>query len=44
MALGPRLVFMLACESARQRNAAILLIRHFAKERGFTIAGPKDAV
>ena len=44
LAFGPQLVFMLACESARQRNAAILIIRHFAKERGVIILGPKDKV
>ena len=42
LALGPHLVFMLACESARQRNAAIMLIRHFAAEKGLSILGPKD--
>ena len=42
LALSPSLVFMLACESAKQRNAAILLIRDRAKERGFQVLGPKD--
>ena len=42
LALSPSLVFMLACESAKQRNAAILLIRERAKERGFQVLGPKD--
>lgn len=44
LALSPSLVFMLACESAKQRNAAILLIRDRAKERGFQVLGPKDKV
>ncbi len=42
LALSPSLVFMLACESAKQRNAAIMLIRHRAAERGFSVLGPKD--
>ena len=42
LALSPSLVFMLACESAKQRNAAILLIRSRARERGFQVLGPKD--
>jgi hypothetical protein len=35
-------VFMLACESAKQRNAAIVLIRERARDRGFAVLGPKD--
>lgn len=42
LALSPSLVFMLACESAKQRNTAILLIRARALERGFQVLGPKD--
>lgn len=37
LALSPSLVFMLACESAKQRNTAILLIRSRALERGFQV-------
>jgi PH domain of plant-specific actin-binding protein/Ig domain of plant-specific actin-binding protein len=42
LCLGPTLVFMLALESAKQRNAAIQLIRMRAGARGFTVLGPKD--
>ena len=42
LALSPSLVFMLACESAKQRNAAILLIRRRAAERNTVVLGPKD--
>ena len=42
LALSPSLVFMLACESAKQRNAAILLIRDRALVRGYNVLGPKD--
>lgn len=45
--VSSRVVFRVvaqACESARQRNAAILLIRHYAKERGVVVLGPKDKV
>ena len=42
LALSPSLVFMLACESAKQRNAAILLIRKRAAERNVVVLGPKD--
>ena len=34
LALSPSLVFMLACEASRERNAAIMLIRRFALEVG----------
>ena len=44
LALSPSLVFMLACESAKQRNAAILLIRKRAAERNVIVLGPKDQV
>jgi hypothetical protein len=42
LCLGPTLVFMLALESAKQRNAAIMLIRMRALARGFHVLGPKD--
>ena len=42
LCLGPTLVFMLALESAKQRNAAIQLIRMRATARGLTVLGPKD--
>ena len=37
--------FMLACESSRQRNVCILLIRTFAaKGMGHVLVGPSDSV
>ena len=42
LALSPSLVFMLACESAKQRNAAIMLIRKRAAEKRVCVLGPKD--
>ena len=43
LALSPALVFMLACEASRERNAAIMLIRRFAQEVGINLGGPDDA-
>jgi len=42
LALSPSNVFMLAFESAKQRNAAILLIRKRAAEKNVIVLGPKD--
>mmetsp|Transcript_62778 Transcript_62778/g.198836 ORF Transcript_62778/g.198836 Transcript_62778/m.198836 type:complete len:473 (+) Transcript_62778:208-1626(+) len=40
LALKPKLIFMLACESARERNAAVMLIRSMASSKGLSIGGP----
>ena len=42
VALTQSTVLMLACESARERNAAIMLMRRFAGECGFAVVGPDD--
>jgi len=44
LALDPSQVFMLACESARERNAAIMLIRKFAEECAVNLVGPEESV
>ena len=41
LALHPSQVFMLALQSPRERNAAILLTRSMAKAKGFKVEGPK---
>jgi len=43
LALSSSLVFMLACESSRERNAAIMLIRRFALESNIQLGGPEDS-
>lgn len=42
LALAPHAAFSLACESTKQRNAIILLVRARARARGFAALGPKD--
>jgi hypothetical protein len=42
LALGPESAFMLACESAKERNAAVSLLRYFARSKGFQVFGPDD--
>eukprot|EP00958_Prasinococcus_capsulatus_P029685 scaffold7614_cov417-Prasinococcus_capsulatus_cf.AAC.6 len=41
LALHPSQVFMLALQSPRERNAAILLVRSMAKAKGLKLEGPK---
>mmetsp|Transcript_9029 Transcript_9029/g.15507 ORF Transcript_9029/g.15507 Transcript_9029/m.15507 type:complete len:648 (-) Transcript_9029:247-2190(-) len=41
LALSPQLVFMLACESSRERNAAIMLMRKFAGVKNIALGGPE---
>ncbi|KAK9829587.1 hypothetical protein WJX72_006683 [[Myrmecia] bisecta] len=43
LAIAADQVFMLACESARERNACIMLIRQMAAAHSLLLAGPEDA-
>eukprot|EP00239_Pterosperma_sp_CCMP1384_P008354 CAMPEP_0197852696 /NCGR_PEP_ID=MMETSP1438-20131217/21227_1 /TAXON_ID=1461541 /ORGANISM="Pterosperma sp., Strain CCMP1384" /LENGTH=396 /DNA_ID=CAMNT_0043466857 /DNA_START=15 /DNA_END=1205 /DNA_ORIENTATION=- len=43
LALTPSLVFMLASESSRERNAAIMLIRKFSQQNGIFLKGPESS-